>query len=97
MQNCFSLNREFIRWFYEDQYPTRASNRAAVYEFSPTKNADQRDYWMRQAFKAGAEAMAHKIICGLESSTQETAALLELKEVAGHADLTYYEQIKLFK
>lgn len=57
----FSLDREFIRWFYEDNYPDVLSNRATVMQRTPTLNVEQRDYWMRQGFKAGAEAMWHEL------------------------------------
>jgi len=51
------LDREFIRWFYEADYPNPLTNRATVMKNSHNLSVEQRDYWMRQAFKAGAEAM----------------------------------------
>ena len=57
MTKTFNLDREFIRWFYEEPYPAPGSNRARVFWFTTDKNTDERDYWMRQAFKAGAEAV----------------------------------------
>jgi hypothetical protein len=54
----FNLDREFIKWFYEDVYPDLGSNRAQVQASGmPIASIDVRDYWMRLAYKAGAEAM----------------------------------------
>lgn len=53
----FNLDREFIKWFYEEPYPEVGSNRAAVWSSGVPLNVDSKDYWMRQAFKQGAEAM----------------------------------------
>ena len=52
-----NTDREFIKWFYEDAYPEQGSNRRQVY--STTQNSQHInviDYWMREAFKAGAVA-----------------------------------------
>ena len=52
-----NIDREFIKWFYEDAYPEQGSNRRQVY--STTQNSQRInviDYWMREAFKAGAVA-----------------------------------------
>jgi hypothetical protein len=52
-----NIDREFIKWFYEDAYPEQGSNRRQVY--STTQNSQHInviDYWMREAFKAGAVA-----------------------------------------
>lgn len=55
----FNLDREFIKWFYEEQYPELGSNRCQVQAMSgfPNTKVDVRDYWMREAYKAGARAM----------------------------------------
>ena len=53
----FNLNREFNQWFFDEQYPEMGSNRAQVYAYGNPANKDNRDYWMRQAFEAGAKAM----------------------------------------
>jgi hypothetical protein len=52
-----NIDREFIKWFYEAEYPQQGSNRRQVY--STTQNINTIDYWMREAFKAGAEAATH--------------------------------------
>jgi hypothetical protein len=52
-----NIDREFIKWFYEEQYPELGSNRRQVfYTTAGTTNIDVIDYWMREAFKAGALA-----------------------------------------
>lgn len=55
-QQPFNLDREFIKWFYEEQYPELGSNRCQVQMMGST-NVNVRDYWMREAYKAGAQAM----------------------------------------
>ena len=52
-----NIDREFIKWFYEEQYPEQGSNRRQVYSTTQhSQNINIIDYWMRQAFKAGALA-----------------------------------------
>jgi hypothetical protein len=52
-----NIDREFIKWFYEEQYPDVGSNRRQCYGMTAgTTNIDTIDYWMREAFKAGAQA-----------------------------------------
>ena len=59
-QPPFNLDREFIKWFYEQPYPDVGQNRWGVMSTS-RMHVDTVDYWMRQAYKAGAEAMWHDI------------------------------------
>jgi hypothetical protein len=55
-----NIDREFIKWFYEEQYPEMGSNRRQCYGMTAgTTNIDTIDYWMREAFKAGAQAATH--------------------------------------
>ena len=55
-----NIDREFIKWFYEDSYPEQGSNRRQVYSTTQnSQNINIIDYWMREAFKAGAEAAAN--------------------------------------
>lgn len=60
----FNLDREFIKWFYEEPYPQLGSNRSQVHveslQFTP--NTETRDYWMRLAYKQGAETMANETL-----------------------------------
>ena len=52
-----NIDREFIIWFYEEHYPEQGSNRRQCYGMTAgTTNIDVIDYWMREAFRAGAEA-----------------------------------------
>ena len=52
-----NIDREFIKWFYEDAYPEAGSNRRQVYSKTEnSQNINVIDYWMREAFKAGAVA-----------------------------------------
>jgi hypothetical protein len=58
--NMMNIDREFIKWFYEDSYPEQGSNRRQVYSTTQnSQNINIIDYWMREAFKAGAEAAAN--------------------------------------
>lgn len=71
----FNPDREFIRWFYEQPYPSDLSNRAMVMQRTPTPNTEQRDYWMRQAFHAGMRAMAGETLCILGDWTAACSGL----------------------
>jgi predicted flavoprotein YhiN len=52
-----NTDREFIKWFYEEAYPEQGSNRRQVYSTTQnSQNINIIDYWMREAFKAGAVA-----------------------------------------
>jgi hypothetical protein len=52
-----NTDREFIKWFYEEKYPELGSNRRQCYGMTVgTTNIDVIDYWMREAFRAGALA-----------------------------------------
>jgi hypothetical protein len=57
----FNLDREFVKWFFEETYPEMGSNRCQVYMYGNPGNKDNRDYWMQQAFEAGAESMWNEI------------------------------------
>ena len=57
-----NTDREFIKWFYEEQYPEFGSNRRQVYSMTHgTDNINVIDYWMREAFKAGAASQHYQI------------------------------------
>ena len=60
-KSSFNLNREFIKWFFEEKYPEQGSNRAQVYSYGNPANKENRDYWMQQAFNQGAQAMWDEI------------------------------------
>ena len=98
------LDREFIRWFYEIPYPNDLTNRAMVMAQTPTPTVEQRDYWMRQAFKAGAEAMFVDIngalldwACAVEGLDPELVTPAEVFDRARENLCAYvYEQLELF-
>ena len=55
-----NIDREFVKWFYEDAYPEQGSNRRQVYSVTQSsQNINIIDYWMREAFKAGAQAASN--------------------------------------
>jgi hypothetical protein len=61
VEDNMNIDREFIKWFYEEQYPEQGSNRRQCYGMTAgTTTVDIIDYWMREAFKAGAEAVLKK-------------------------------------
>jgi len=102
----FNLDREFIKWFYEEPYPDVGSNRCQVQAAGdfPIANIDTRDYWMRQAFKAGANAMWEDTnltlalyACALEGCEPEMVEPCEIYDRARES-LHHYvtEQLELF-
>lgn len=57
-----NTDREFIKWFYEEAYPEQGSNRRQVYSTTQnSQNINIIDYWMREAFKAGAASQHYQI------------------------------------
>ena len=65
-----NIDREFIKWFYEEQYPELGSNRRQVYSMTHgTSNINVIDYWMREAFKAGAASQGYQIGTTAEQQT----------------------------
>ena len=57
-----NIDREFIKWFYEEAYPEQGSNRRQVYSTTQhSQNINIIDYWMREAFKAGAASQHYQI------------------------------------
>ena len=66
-----NIDREFIKWFYEEEYPELGSNRRQVYGMTyGTTNINVIDYWMREAFRAGVEA-AQKEQSWLENTKKD--------------------------
>ena len=105
MTKTFNLDREFIRWFYEEPYPQPGSNRAKVFSDNTNMNTDECDYWMRQAFKQGSKTMAQETLSILGDWAAACSGLdSELvcpDEIYDRAHLNlghyYYEQLDLFK
>ena len=102
-QPKYNITREFNRWFFDEQYPEMGSNRAQVYMTGNPGNKSNRDYWMRQAFVAGANSMFKEIdtcflswACAAEGLDPE---MLEPYEVYDRArqNLHYHiNQLELF-
>jgi len=65
MNNIYNLDREFIKWFYEEPYPDMGSNRAMIAMRSFNTDIDVLDFWMRQAYAQGARSMANETRCVL--------------------------------
>lgn len=62
IENNMNTDREFIKWFYEEAYPEQGSNRRQVYSTTQhSQNINIIDYWMREAFKAGAASQHYQI------------------------------------
>jgi hypothetical protein len=103
MRTKFNLDREFIKWFYEEQYPEMGSNRCQVQLMGNT-NVDVRDYWMREAYKAGAQAMWLEInetllayACAVEGLEPELLEPCEVYDRTRESLHSYvYKQLELF-
>lgn len=98
MKQNFTLDREFIKWFFEDVYPEPGSNRAQVFSYGNPMNKENRDYWMREAFMAGARVTAQETTdvladwaCAVEGLEPE---LLEPCEVYDRARENLFEHNK---
>lgn len=103
-KQAYSLDREFIKWFYEDEWPDELNNRATIMKRTPNPNVEQRDYWMRLAFKAGAKSMAGETLCILgdwatacSGLDPELTSPDEVFERAQENLDCYYTQLELFK
>lgn len=101
-KHIYNLDREFIRWFYEQEYPDQLSNRATVMRRTPELTVEQRDYWMRQAYKAGARSMAGESLCilgdwaaAVEGLDPELVTPAEIFDRAQDNLQEYYKQLEL--
>lgn len=76
-----NIDREFIKWFYEEEYPELGCNRRQVYGMTHADvSIDVIDYWMREAFKAGANSVLHpRTEDGYEVGTIEAQQEFEQK------------------
>jgi hypothetical protein len=101
----FNLDREFIKWFYEEAYPEFGSNRCQAQAMGmPIANIDVRDYWMRLAFKAGAQSMWQEVnsvlldyACATEGLDPELVTPAEVFDRARDNLHSYvYNQLELF-
>jgi hypothetical protein len=101
----FNLQREFIRWFYDEWYPQVGSNRSmTMQQAQPLPGGiSWQDYWMTQAFRAGAEAMWHDLnstlldyataVEGLDPEMLEPCEVYDRARENLHA---YVKQLELF-
>lgn len=104
MKPTYNLQREFNHWFFDEQYPEMGSNRAQVYMYGNPGNRENRDYWMSEAFKAGAESMWQEInhtllqyACSVEGCDPYMVEPCEIYDSARES-LHYYvnQQLRLF-
>jgi hypothetical protein len=63
MTQQYNLDREFIKWFYEEQYPELGSNRCQVALRSTNMSVDVLDHFMRDAYKQGARSISNETRC----------------------------------
>jgi len=99
----FNLQREFNRWFFDEQYPEMGSNRAQVYNYGNPQNGSNRDYWMSEAYKAGAESMWSEInlcllqyACAVEGLDPELLTPSEVYDRARENLHAHIKQLELF-
>ena len=100
MNNIYNLDREFIKWFYEESYPQEGSNRCQVVLRATGTDVDIIDKFMRESFKQGAHNMANETRCVLSdwAGTAEglDPELFTPSEVFYRAELNlenYYKQL----
>jgi hypothetical protein len=99
----FNLQREFNRWFFDEQYPEMGSNRAQVYNYGNPQNGSNRDYWMSEAYKAGAESMWNEVnhsllqyACAVEGLEPELLEPCEVYDRARENLMCHINQLELF-
>lgn len=100
----FNLDREFNKWFFDEQYPEMGSNRAQVYGYGNPQNSSNRDYWMKQAYRQGAEDMWNEInftllqyATAVEGCEPELLEPCEVYDRARESLIGYvHEQLRLF-
>jgi len=99
----YNTTREFNHWFFDEQYPEMGSNRAQVYGYGNPGNKDNRDYWMRQAFVAGANSMWQEInysllqyACAVEGLEPELLEPCEVYDRARQNLHAHINQLELF-
>jgi hypothetical protein len=99
----YNITREFNHWFFDEQYPEMGSNRAQVYGYGNPQNKDNRDYWMRQAFVAGANSLWTEInysllqyACAVEGLEPELLEPCEVYDRARENLHAHVSQLELF-
>jgi hypothetical protein len=99
----YNITRQFNHWFFDEQYPEMGSNRAQVYGYGNPGNKSNRDYWMRQAFVAGANSMWSEInecllqyACAVEGLDPELVTPAEVFDRARENLHAHVNQLELF-
>lgn len=102
MKQPYNLDREFIQWFYHEPYPDVGQNRWGVMS-SARMHVDTVDYWMRQAYKAGANSMYNEFngalldwACACEGLDPELLEPCEVYDRARENLQLYVQQLELF-
>jgi hypothetical protein len=102
-QPKYNITREFNNWFFDEAYPDTGSNRAQVYMSGNPGNKENRDYWMRQAFVAGANSMWDEInlclaqyACAVEGLDPELVTPSEVYDRARENLHSHINQLELF-
>lgn len=98
------LDRDFIQWFYNEPYPDEGSSRFQVYGYGNPGNKDNMDYWMRQSFRAGAQALWNDLnhllaqyACAVEGLDPELLEPSEVYDRVRENLHTYVTQMELFE
>lgn len=63
MKQEFNLHTSFHKWWTSESYPDKGSTRKTYFETFAKDTEENRQFWMEQAFKAGAQAMANETRC----------------------------------
>ena len=102
-QPKYNISRQFNQWFFDEQYPEMGSNRAQVYMTGNPHNRENRDYWMRQAFVAGANSMWAEVnlcllqyACAVEGLDPELLTPSEVFDRARENLNAHVAQLELF-
>ena len=96
MRTETNFDREFIKWFYEEDYPAAGSNRAEVVKRATNTHIDIVDKFMRECYKQGAKTMAQDVsdtlaqyACAVEGLDPEMITPAEIYDRA-RENLHYY-------
>jgi len=100
MTQQYNIDREFIKWFYEEPYPQDGSNRCTYILGTVNTSVEVLDNYMREAFKKGARSIANETRCilndwacaveGLDSELTTPSEVFDRAEL--NLDL-YYKQL----
>jgi len=94
----FNLDREFVQWYHHDDYSGYGATRE-MYAI----DANNWNWWMRAAYKAGAEAMWDEInhtlaqyACAVEGLEPELLEPCEIYDRARENLHSHVAQLELF-